>query len=182
MKNIILTAILSIIPAIIHSQVIIGKGKATVTNPSVSLEFGDVPSPSSGNINRGIVLPYVTSANADLNSVNGTLIFDPIEKKVKIKQANSWFDLSYGASTVNSIDTSIQTNKTENTNAKVSIGTPSSTPGILVLEDVNKAMLLPRITDPHITIINPAPGMIVYDKIRKLLLVFNGTEWSFWKS
>ncbi|KPE49153.1 hypothetical protein AOB46_21490 [Chryseobacterium indologenes] len=181
MKNIILTAVLCF-PSIIHSQVIIGKGKSAVTNPSVSLEFGDVLSSGSGNINRGIVLPYVTSTNVDSNSVNGTLIFDPIEKKVKIKQANSWFDLSYGASTANSIDTSIQTNKTENTNAKVSIGTPSSTPGILVLEDVNKAMILPRITDPHINIVNPAPGMIVYDKIRKLLLVFNGTEWSFWKS
>ncbi|HBV14932.1 hypothetical protein [Chryseobacterium carnipullorum] len=181
MKNIILTAILCI-PAIIHSQVIIGKGKAAVTNPSVSLEFGDVLSPSSGNVNRGIVLPYVASTNVDSNSVNGTLIFDPIDKKVKIKQANTWFDLSNGASTINSIDMSIQTGKTENTNAKVSIGSPSATTGILVLEDPNKAMILPRITDPHINIINPAAGMMVYDKIRKLLLVFNGTEWSFWKS
>ncbi|WP_279195775.1 hypothetical protein [Chryseobacterium indoltheticum] len=63
----------------------------------------------------------------------------------------------------------------------VRIGTPTATPGILVLEDTNKAMILPRVASPHLNIINPAPGMMVYDTTAKQLAVFNGTVWSFWK-
>ena len=62
-------------------------------------------------------------------------------------------------------------------------GDPSTdtTPGILVLADTNKAMVLPKVASPHLNIVNPSPGMIVYDTTKKQLAVFNGTVWSFWK-
>lgn len=75
----------------------------------------------------------------------------------------------------------IQNTATEKTSAKTSIGTPTSTPGILVLEDTTKAMILPKVASPHLNIINPAPGMMVYDMFNKQLAVFNGRVWSFWK-
>jgi len=47
--------------------------------------------------------------------------------------------------------------------------------------DVNKAMTLPKIASPHLSIVNPAAGMMVYDITKKQLAIYNGTVWSFWK-
>ncbi|NML69135.1 hypothetical protein HHL23_04935 [Chryseobacterium sp. RP-3-3] len=152
----------------IKAQVAIGK--ASVTNPSVSLEFANTE-------NRGLVLPYVES-NSGI-SENGTLIYNTADKKVKYLKGGSWFDLS--VDTTGNADLSIQTTKAEKTGAKVSIGTPTSTDGILVLEDNNKAMILPKVASPHLNVINPAAGMMVYDTTARQLAVYNGTVWSFWK-
>ncbi|MCQ4142453.1 hypothetical protein [Chryseobacterium sp. EO14] len=169
-KSILLATIL--LSTCASSQVAVGK--SSVTNNSVSLEFG--------SDNRGIVLPWVTSAGAVAGAVNGTLIFDISDKKVKVKYASGWKDLSVDST--GTVDTSLQDNKTENNNAKVEITSGvniSSTPGILVLADSNKAMILPKVATPHLNIINPAAGMMAYDTVNDQLAVFNGTVWSFWK-
>ncbi len=57
----------------------------------------------------------------------------------------------------------------------------SSTPGVLVLEDTNKAMRLPMVASPHLNIIKPAAGMLAYDTVSKLVCIYNGSEWAFWK-
>lgn len=168
MKNII-SAILILISTCAFAQVAIGK--SSVSSPSVSLEFG--------NENRGLLLPWVTSVASVTGVVDGTMVYDTSDKKVKVKYASGWKDLSIDTTGV--VDTSLQISKTELANAKVSIGTPTSTPGILVLEDNNKAMILPKVASPHLNIINPSAGMMVYDTVSKQLAVFNGTVWSFWK-
>ncbi|MGU3376984.1 hypothetical protein [Chryseobacterium sp. M5A1_1a] len=145
-------------------------GKKSVTNPSVSLEFANTE-------NRGLVLPYVENISGI--SQDGTIIYDNSDKKVKYLKNGSWFDLS--VDTTGDADLSIQTTKTEKIGAKVSIGSPTSTDGILVLEDNNKAMILPKVSSPHLNIINPAAGMLVYDTNSRQLAVYNGTVWSFWK-
>ena len=166
MKKIIISALM-LISATSFAQVAIGK--TTVTNASVSLEFGEG--------NRGIILPYVDSETA-VPAVEGSIIFDAAQKKVKYFNG-TWQDLTV----VNSgtVDLAPQQNLTEKTAAKTSIGTPTNTVGILVLEDNNKAMILPKVASPHLAIQDPAPGMMVYDTTKKLLCVYNGTEWSFWK-
>jgi hypothetical protein len=162
------------------AQVAINK---TSTTPNVSLEFGD-------NKAKGIVLPYVTTVAGTpagygvVNTLtNGTFILDLSDRKVKVRVNNDWFDLSNKAQTTNVIPTSIQDNLLEKTSAKVSIGVPKtpSVDGVLVLEDNNKAMILPREASPHLSIKNPAPGMMAWDTVKKQLCVFNGTQWSFWK-
>jgi hypothetical protein len=176
MKNIFIISF-TIFSGIIYAQVAIGK--TTLSSPAVSLEFGTA--------NRGIVLPWVTSAASVTGAVNGTMIYDLADKKVKIKYASAWRDLSVdtNGTTVDpltSVDgTLIQNPVTENTNAKMAIGPLSSTPGILVLEATDKAMVLPKVASPHLNIINPSPGMMVYDTVGKQLAVFNGKVWSFWK-
>lgn len=145
-------------------------GKITLESASSSIEFGSE--------NRGIVLPWVTDASGVQNPVNGTLIFDISDMKVKVYQNNLWKDLSVDAT--GAADTSLQDSLTDQPDAKVSIGTPSSVSGILVLEDDNKAMILPKVASPHLNIISPAAGMMVYDTQKKQLAVFNGTVWSFW--
>ena len=179
-NNIIISAAVFLVSTLlIPAQVAVGKG--SVQNNSISLEFG--------NENRGMILPWVTNTGAVSGAVEGTVVYDLSDHKVKTKNASGWKDLSID-STGTTIDpqnstvdlATIQNNvTTENTDAAVRIGTPTATPGILVLEDTNKAMILPRVASPHLNIINPAPGMMVYDTTAKQLAVFNGTVWSFWK-
>lgn len=145
-------------------------GKTILESASSSVEFG--------NENRGLILPWATSTSALQNVVNGTLVFDTSDMKVKVYQNNIWKDLSVDAT--GTADTSLQDSLTDHPDAKVSVGTPSSVSGILVLEDVNKAMILPKVASPHLNIISPAAGMMVYDTQKKQLAVFNGTVWSFW--
>lgn len=164
--------ILSTIYACSFSQVAIGK--SSVTNTSVSLEFE--------TDNKGMVLPWVTAAAGVTGAVDGTIIYDVTDHKVKYRTNGSWFDLSVDANGM--ANTILQDSKTELTNAKVAIGTNApadTTPGILVLTDADKAMILPKSTLPHLNVKNPAAGMIIYDTANKQLAVFNGTVWSFWK-
>ena len=176
MKNIIIS-MFTLFTTCAFAQVAIGK--ASVSSPSVSLEFG------TGN--KGILLPWVTGFSTVTGAVNGTLVYNTTDKKVYVKYASGWKDLSVDATgttvdPITNVDGLTLQNSLDDLNtAKVSIGTPTSTPGILVLEDTNKAMVLPKVASPHLTIINPAPGMMAYDTTSKQLAVFNGTVWSFWK-
>jgi hypothetical protein len=159
----------------VFSQVAIGK--TSVSNNSVSLEFGAE--------NRGLILPY----NIDKTSIetDGTLIYDTVDYKVKYLKNGIWTDLSKDDGTTTTIgiaNLSIQGNdKTEQPNAKTIIGDDISnnTSGVLILSDSTKAMILPKVASPHLNIINPAAGMLVYDTAAKQVAVFNGTSWSFWK-
>lgn len=176
MKNkIILLSFL--VSGLAYSQLAIGLNETS--NESISLEFG--------NENRGLILPWV-NANANIgDAVNGTIIYDVADFKVKVKYATGWEDLSVDATgtTVNPISNvdglTIQNGLIENAEAKVGIGTETSTSGILVLEDTNQAMVLPKVASPHLNILNPSPGLMVFDTISGQLAVFNGTVWSFWK-
>lgn len=170
MKNICLLAFVLFANSL-TSQIAVGK--TTLESASSSIEFGSEY--------RGIVLPWVTAnvANA-VNAVNGTIIFDAGDKKVKVYANNVWKDLTINTNGV--ADTTLQDGLTERNNAKLSVGTVTSTPGILVLEDNNKAMILPKVANPHLNIVSPTPRMLVYDTTKKMLVVFNGTVWTFWKA
>lgn len=165
-------AILLAVTGTVQSQIAIGK--PTVTNTSVSLEFADTE-------NRGLILPYVETKTGITN--NGTVIYDTTDYKVKyLKDSGIWTDLS--VDNTGTADISIQTSKTESATAKSVIGSAAATditPGILILSDSNKAMILPKIASPHLNIIDPAPGMMAYDTVKRQLVVYNGKVWTFWK-
>ena len=174
MKNIVATLSL-LFATTLSAQVAIGK--ATVSSPAVSLEFYDKPDNT-----RGIILPWVTSTAAVTGAVNGTLVYNTADRKVYVKYASGWRDLS--VDTTGTVTTTLQDALSDLDTAKVLIGgdpATDTTPGILVLADTNKAMVLPKVASPHLNIVNPSPGMMVYDTTKKQLAVFNGTVWSFWK-
>ena len=194
----------------VKSQVAIGKNSVTAGS-NASLEFYD----SSDN-EKGIVVPWVSTIadnpvtyNSSTGAgyrgmqgtvVDGTIIFDLSDKKMKYRKAGAWFDLTGSPvfplvikdasnnnvtfTQFNTVDSSLQDDKKELENAKAAIGTngaTDTTQGILVLTDTNKAMVLPKVASPHLTIQSPAPGMMAYDTVKKQLAVYNGTVWSFWK-
>ena len=174
MKNIVATLSL-LFATTLSAQVAIGK--ATVSSPAVSLEFYD-----NADNTRGIILPWVTSTAAVTGAVNGTIVYNTADRKVYVKYASGWRDLSVDTS--GTVTTTLQDALSDLDTAKVLIGgdpATDTTPGILVLADTNKAMVLPKVASPHLKIVNPSPGMIVYDTTKKQLAVFNGTVWSFWK-
>lgn len=180
--------LISLISACATAQVAIGK--SNTTNASVSLEFGDYDN-SNG---KGLILPWVTSASTLNTAVEGTLIFDTEDHILKYKNSDTeWFALTRNENaavegstvdTTGAADTTLQDNLADNPNAKAVIGAAGETdtpPGILVLSDTDKAMILPKAPEPHKNISNPEPGTIVYDTTNKMVAVFNGTVWSFWK-
>ena len=174
MKNIVATLTLFFATAI-SAQVAIGK--TSISSPAVSLEFYD-----NADNTRGIILPWVTSTAAVTGAVNGTIVYNTADRKVYVKYASGWRDLS--VDTTGTVTTTLQDALSDLDTAKVLIGgdpATDTTPGILVLADTNKAMVLPKVASPHLNIVNPSPGMIVYDTTKKQLAVFNGTVWSFWK-
>jgi len=69
---------------LIPAQVAVGKG--SVQNSSISLEFG--------NENRGMILPWVTNTGAVSGAVEGTVVYDLSDHKVKTKNISGWKDLS----------------------------------------------------------------------------------------
>ncbi len=166
-------SILSLFATCSFAQVAIGK--TSITSPSVSLEFYD-----DADNARAMILPWVDSQSAVTGAVDGTIIYDTTDNKVKYLKAGSWFDLSI----TGAADTTLQDALTENASAKSQIGgnpATDTTPGILVLADTDKAMVLPKVASPHLNIVNPSAGMMCYDTVSKTLAVFNGSVWSYWK-
>lgn len=151
-------------------------GKKTTEGSDVLLDF-------KVNDNRGIILPWITKETDVIAPVGGTLIFDTNDKKVKyfkVGTSAQWVDLSINTGQV---DDRIQQNKVEKTvHDQAVIGSRSSSAsGVLVLESVTKAMVLPKMESPHLNILSPQAGTIAFDTVSKMLCVFNGKEWSFWK-
>lgn len=176
MKKTIITILLAmsgIAPIICSAQVSIGK--TTINGTSTLLDFYD-----SNDNTKGIILPNVTSA-ALVESLGapleGTFIFDESDHKIKVYQNGIWLDLSDAGE-----NTLITANNAPDNGDGVIIGSNSSTvKGVLVLEHPTKAMILPKIQNPHSEVHQPYPGMICYDTFSKSLAVFDGKNWSYWK-
>jgi hypothetical protein len=157
----------------------LGIGLTQTSNASVSMQFGTE--------NRGIILPWVENETSLTDAVDGTIVYDASDFKVKVKTPLGWKDLSIDetGTTVNPISNVdgllIQSGLPEIEESKVGVGDENSTPGILVLENSNQAMVLPKVASPHLNILNPSPGLMVYDTVSSQLAVFNGTVWTYWK-
>lgn len=174
MKKIIIILGL-IIGGSVSSQITIGTDETS--SDAVSLEFGE------GDL--GMALPMVEDATNVEGDYGGTLIYDLKDNKVKVYlgegNSGTWMNLTNSGNLQNTpTDTSIQDNRTENAEAKVGIGTPTNKKGILVLEDTDKAMVLPLVQKPYYAIEDPVAGTMAYDPDEQILAAFNGEKWYFW--
>ena len=158
------------------AQVIFGDNVGAAANKtSVLMEFSNAG-------NRGLILPYITNKTG--LTTPGSIILNattPTAAKVEYYNGTTWVDLSNQTANVSPF-LAIQPVARENSNAKVVIGSSTSTAdGILVLESADKAMVLPVISS-YQDIVNPAPGMmaLINNGGTKILAVYNGNQWSFW--
>lgn len=153
----------------VNAQAVIGK-----TTPQgsgiVDFNVGD---------KAGIVLPWVTTLPTGTALTGGVMLFDANLKKVVYYNDTAWVDLSRKTGAV---DLSIQASVPEAATKGTVVGAESSSvDGVLVLESADKALILPRIVSPHLNIVKPMAGTICYDTVKKMVCVYNGTEWTFWK-
>lgn len=160
-----------------NAQISIG-GKESVEGTSTILDFNDVATNT-----MGIILPSVDNLTNSLASTtinnNGTFLFDKSTSKVKMYENNAWVDLS---SAGNSSQIVANTSNESPSNQGTIIGSETSNAkGVLVLESANKAMVLPKIANPHINVKSPYPGMMCYDTVSKSLALFDGSVWNYWK-
>lgn len=168
-----------------NAQVSIG-GKSSVEGNSTLLDFdsnvlGKKATDTSTNNTNGIILPTLKMVNVPVltSANNGTFLFDTENSIAKMYENNVWVDLTTSG------DSSVVVGNTSTESADlkgVIIGSASSNAnGVLVLESSNKAVILPRIIDPHINVKSPYPGMMCYDVSSKSLAVFDGVLWHYWK-
>lgn len=136
---------------------------------------------------KAIILPAVETLPA--TPANGTFLFDKATQQVKMYQNGGWMNLSdVGDNTKvapysGTVDNSKQTIMGSRT-TKVYNGTAfvdGAVDGVLVLESPTKALVLPHVSNPHLTIKSPLAGTMCYDTNRQALAVFDGKVWNYWK-
>ncbi|KAB1230853.1 hypothetical protein [Chryseobacterium viscerum] len=146
-------------------------GKQTIDGNSTVLDFDNV----AGNT-KGLILP-ATSGLPTGTLVNGTLIFDVTDNKVKVYENDTWKSWSDAGNS----SAVIVNNSAESGKGVIMGEAASSADGVLVLESQDKAMILPKVATPHLNVKNPYPGMICYDITSKTLAIFDGSVWNYWK-
>ena len=167
------------------AQISIG-GKQAVEGASTILDFnstveGKKSTDTSVNNTDGIILsslklsdiPTLSAAN------NGTFIFDTQAQVVKMYENNVWKDLTAAGNSSSVISNSSA--ESADPQGVIVGSSTSSAVGALILEAPDKALVLPRITDPHLKVKSPYPGMMCYDVTSKSLAVFDGVLWHYWK-
>ena len=191
MKNIFALILLATITGA-NAQVIIGDAVGTATTKtSVLLEFAKNDNVAFPKQSKGIIVPYVRTLPSGSALVGGSIILDATTASTaRMKYYNAvtstWVDLSGQVADVTTFMTA-QPTLTAAASAHAIIGDAASTAdGVLVLESVTKAMVLPTVTDVQ-NVPSPSPGMMVYvsgvsTNFNKRLAVFNGARWSFWQT
>lgn len=172
---------------LVHAQVSIGK--KSLSGSSSILEFSGMtqtfaPEDTETANVKGIMLPAVVvtpvfaSVTPSTNHPqNGTFLFDKQISTVRMFENGNWIDMTDPGNSSAAIPvTGIETG------SGVIIGASSSSAkGALVLEASNKAMILPHIKNPHLTVKSPYPGMMCFDTVSRSVAVFDGNKWSYWK-
>lgn len=162
MKKIILILLCNIA----YGQIAIGK---TTVDGSGILDF-------PVGTTKGIILPNVTNNTTMTNVTPGTIVFDLASSKVKYNDG-FWKELTDKPGISPTL-----LSGADYANATVIFGSRTSTAeGVLVLEAPDKALILPQIIDPVTNVKSPAAGMMSYDPVKKLMCIYNGKEWFFWK-
>ncbi|MEC5395705.1 hypothetical protein [Bergeyella sp. RCAD1439] len=129
---------------------------------------------------KGVILPWLVKLDVVEHSA-GTLGYSLEHKKVLWYNGESWEDLSLREGTVGELEEAELLESEPMNGGDVIIGEPLNVPqAVLALNAPGKALVLPRESKPWLSIREPEPGTMVYDKALRLWCVFNGLEWTFW--
>lgn len=141
----------------IQAQVLIDR--VTATNTSVALEFG---SQTRGILLEPSTLPASPSA--------GTLVFDDTTGSLRLFNGTSWNTPINGGTINTVIDYT--------TTGEVIINAAfSSANGAFIIENSDRAMVLPKLSNGVLSIKNPVAGLFYYDTVLKTMMVYNGNTW-----
>lgn len=171
------------------AQVAIGNA-STVNAGSVLLSFEghtatDATNDAITTNDRGIILPSVatsptyTAVNPLTNNPNnGTFLFDKTSKMIRMFENGVWKNFSSLAGD----NSKVLSNTSSEIGKGVIIGSnTSNAKGVLVLESPSKALTLPHIQNPHLTVKSPYTGMMCYDTASNTIAIFDGINWNYWR-
>ncbi|KIA85989.1 hypothetical protein [Kaistella jeonii] len=127
---------------------------------------------------KGIILPNVTKSSDMTSVTRGTIVYDLTTKNAQ------YFDGMWR--TLNVMTTGTAPTLLAGTDLATDIGViigkqSSSAQGVLILESDSKALILPKVNDPVANVNSPVAGMMCYDPVKKLMCIYNGIDWSFWR-
>ena len=129
---------------------------------------------------KGIILPNVTNSVNIIPVTRGTIVYDLTTKNAQYYDG-AWKTLNI-LSTPGIAPTILPGNDLPLTKLGVIIGQQtSSAEGVLILESQSKALILPKVENPATNVKSPVAGMMVYDPTKKIMAVYNGKDWTFWK-
>lgn len=128
---------------------------------------------------KGIILPNITNSANIAPVTRGTIVFDLTTKNAQYYDG-AWKSLN-ALLTAGTAPLLSPGNDLPTTVGAI-IGKQTSTAqGVLVLESASKALILPKVEDPVTNVKTPVAGMICYDPVKKVMAIYNGKDWSFWK-
>lgn len=157
-------------------------GKTEVSGAGSLMEFAgntatNQPADVETNNTNGIILPSVNSLPNAVNSQNGTFIFNRQSMKNMFYENGIWKDMSDEGNS----SSLIPSVGTETGNGVIIGASTSSAKGVLIFESPDKALVLPHIKNPHLSVVSPYPGMMCYDTVSNSIAVFDGSHWSYWQ-
>ena len=165
MKNIIITLLIS---NFCLAQVAIEK---TTVDGSGILDF------ASGTT-KGIILPNVTDVTAITPLTRGTIAYDLATANAKYFNG-TWMNLNILST--GTAPTLLPGNDLIDNTGVIIGNQTSAAEGVLILESNSKALILPKVDNPVLNVKSPVAGMMCYDPVKKLMCIYNGKDWSFWK-
>lgn len=125
----------------------------------------------------GIILPAVSSAAA-VTPVNGMIIFDRGDARLKYYQNNAWVALS-NAGDASKAPSTNPAAESATTGVVISDTGNNNPAGALELRSASKAMVLPKVANPHLNIPSPVAGTMVYDTVSQSVALFDGAVWNY---
>ena len=129
---------------------------------------------------KGIILPNVTNSSSMTPVTRGTIVYDNTTKNAQYYDG-AWKSLNF-FSTPGKAEILQPGSDIPNTKVGAIIGKQTTTAeGVLVLESNNKALILPKVESPVANINSPVAGTMVYDPTKKIMAIYNGLVWTFWK-
>ena len=168
MKKLIFTLVLICTTGTLLAQV--GIKRKDVSSVSTILDF-----PLNGT--EGIVLPAVTNVTA-VTPANGMILFDRADQRLKYYQNGAWVFLSDAGDRTKAPTPNPATDN-PNTGVVISDSTKDNVAGVLELRSATKAMVLPKVANPHTTIPSPVAGTMVYDTVSQSVALFDGLVWNY---
>lgn len=188
MKTMILSGLMLMFMSNLNAQMVIGKANAN--GASALLDFdGNTATEASTDQEttnyKGIILPavdaepsYSVITPTTDNPNNGTFIYDLSNQSVKMFQNGAWVTMTSEGGNI----TDVVLNPSAEDGDGVIIGDDSSSAeGVLILESADKALILPQVKNPHLTVKGAYPGMMCYDTVSNSIAVYDGTVWSYWR-
>lgn len=165
----------------VNAQVIISDGDTNVPGydtRSVLLGFGDKDNSGEG-VNKGIILPMAEK----IWTAGGSFLVDKDDLNAVVmwegRNGGGWVPLTRPNDL---IEDSFRVSGTVDVGEGVIIGADqSSKRGVLVLESIDKTLVLPRVYKPHENMKNAIAGTICYDTSVDMLAVYDGQNWHYWK-